>query len=97
MRFRGFEKDLCRRLGQHGLRIFSIALLKLATALEAEHNRVARLASFCDRRMKLWQLVETGEFIENEPYRFTLQLCQAMSQLQGSSTRPIFCRRIHQR
>src|ERR1700733_14604558 len=69
MRLRRLQKNLRCRLGQHGLRVFAITLLKLAAALEAEHNRVARLTCFCYRSMKLRQLVETGEFIQNEPYR----------------------------
>ena len=67
IQFAGPQKDLRGRLRQHGLGVVAVAGFELAAALEAEDERIVRLAVFGDGGVQLWEPLQAGELVEDKP------------------------------
>src|ERR1035441_6936998 len=69
----GAEEDFRSGLREHGLGIFPVAGLHLATSLKAKDDRVLRLAILGDGGMKLRQPLQAGQLVDDEPDRFLVR------------------------
>ena len=72
IRFGCLEKDFGRRLREHDLGQVAVDDFQLRFALEAEHDRIARLAVLRDGGMELRQLLQAGQLVEHKPDRVLL-------------------------
>src|SRR5271157_5489154 len=72
IRFGCLQENLGGGLRQHDLGKVAVDDFQLRFALETENDWVARLAVLGNGRMKLRQLLQTGQFVEHKPYRTLL-------------------------
>src|ERR1017187_4353445 len=82
------QKHLRRGLREHGLGVLAVAFFHLAAALKPHHNRVPVLAVFGEGGMKLWQLVEAGQLVNDEPNRLYLGVFAVSHHAQNEQVQP---------
>jgi hypothetical protein len=87
LRLFGGEPDARRGLRQHDLGEMPVQILKLGLALEAQHHRIAALAGLGDGGVKLRQLLQARQLVDDKPHP-PLRLRRLIQQPQNQPINP---------
>jgi hypothetical protein len=87
LRFARLEIDFRGGLRQQRLRDMAVQRLDLRLALEAENHRAIRFPALSDRRRQLWQPLQAGQLVKDEP-RLALVCRSIVHRAQHEQVKP---------